>query len=60
MQPLPWNPEQWLEVVNDAVQQSGHADEVVTALEVTADGWRVSVLPPARATAPDGPAPVVD
>lgn len=54
MDPLPFNPEQWLAVVGDAVRESGHGSEVVVALETTVSGWRVSVMPPI-VTAPVDP-----
>lgn len=54
MTDLPMNPEDWLAVVNDAVQESGHGAEVVTSLESTVSGWRVSVAPPI-VTAPVDP-----
>lgn len=56
MQPdLPLSPEEWLSIVNDAVQTSGHADEVVVGLEVTMAGWRVGVLPPVQPATPEPP-----
>lgn len=56
MQPdLPLSPEEWLSIVNDAVQASGHADEVVVGVETTMDGWRVGVLPPEPPATPEPP-----
>jgi hypothetical protein len=54
---LPLNPEQWLQVVNDAVQASGHGDEVLVAVEVTMDAWKVTVNPVVTPAPPAGPVP---
>jgi hypothetical protein len=44
-QPMePFTPEQWLDVINTAVTDSGHGDEVLLALEVT-DTWKITVNP---------------
>ncbi len=42
----PLTPEQWFQVVHDATVASGHGDEVVTAVETTPSGWKVTVNPP--------------
>jgi hypothetical protein len=43
---MPLTPEQWFQVVHDATVASGHGDEVVTAVETTPAGWKVTVNPP--------------
>lgn len=49
---LPWSPEQWASYIHDAVQTSGRATEVVTGLEVTMSGWRVTIAPPVQVEQP--------
>jgi len=52
----PLTPEQWFQVVHDATVASGHGDEVVTAVETTPSGWKVTVnpvAPPAPPAPPD-------
>lgn len=45
------NPEQWRRVVENAVMETGHDDEVVVGLETTPQGWRVFLLPPQQVAA---------
>ena len=51
----PFTPEQWLQVISDAVTDSGHGAEVLTALEIT-DTWKITVNP-VRTPAPSAPEP---
>jgi hypothetical protein len=43
--PLPLTPEQWWTVVSEACAATGHGDEIITAVESTMTGWRVTVNP---------------
>lgn len=52
---LPYSPEDWARVVDNAVQATGHGSEVVTAVETTLSGWKVTVNPVVTPTVPDGP-----
>lgn len=52
---LPYSPEDWGRIVNDAVQATGHGDEVITAVETTMSGWKVTVNPVITSTTPTPP-----
>lgn len=45
MEDLPLTPEDWRAVVQNAAVTTGHADEVIVAVESTMSGWKVTVNP---------------
>lgn len=51
----PYTPDEWARVVDNAVTATGHGAEVVTAVETTPAGWKVTVNPVTAPTPPDGP-----
>jgi hypothetical protein len=53
--PLPLSPEEWGTVVSEACAATGHGDEIITAVETTIDGWKVTVNPVRNATPAPGP-----
>lgn len=52
---LPLSPEDWSAVIQQAAITTGHADEVIVALESTMSGWRVTVNPVRSTPAASGP-----
>lgn len=54
--PKPYTVEDWAQVVQQAVTDSGHGDEVIVAAEVT-DSWKVTVNPVLTPGPPPGPDP---
>ena len=52
---LPYSPEQWFQVIHDATVATGHGDEVITAVETTMSGWKITVNPVAAPAPSPGP-----
>ena len=44
-------PEDWRDVVQNAIDETGHEDEVIVQLEVTTTGWRVVINSPQQTQA---------